>query len=123
MLCLPKIAWVNGPYPAGKPDITILKDKLVPTIEQKQALRNNNLRIIADDGYFIGDLAHALAWRNELDPKDLAYYKGRALSRHEYVNSLTKNFKCLENTFRHDHLDPRAPPVAPNDYAAKHKTH
>lgn len=98
-----KIAWLNGPYPAGMNDKTIFEDKLKQAIETKQTQRNNAFRIIADDGYFKKTLTTTLSFRNEFDPRDIAYYKDRSLSRHEFLNGKTKNFKCLTASFRHDH--------------------
>jgi len=63
----------------------------------------NNFHIIADDGYISNELLKVLSLRNELDPRDLAYFKDRALSRHETFNGLTKNaYRILTTNFRHD---------------------
>ena len=97
-----KIAWVNGPYPAGLPDISIFREKLLPAVEKKQTDRNNEFRVIADDGYTANNLLHAVSLRNELDPKQVEYYKDRSLSRQEKLNGLTKCYKVLQMSFRHD---------------------
>lgn len=100
----PKITWLNGPYRAGMNDVTVYRDKgLKAAIEAKQQQRKDpNIRVIADDGYFAKDLIKTLAFRNEFDPRDIAYFKDRALARHERVNGRSKDFKCLRVKFRHD---------------------
>ena len=98
-----KVAWVNGPYPAGTNDKTIFRNKLQGAIEKKQQERGNNFRVIVDDGYRANDLLHVISLRNELDPKDIAYFKDRALARQETFNGWTKHFHSLNTKFRHDH--------------------
>jgi hypothetical protein len=99
----PKLCWLNGPFPAGTHDIKIFEQGgLKAAIELKQQLRNNDFRIIADDGYFKKELTSTLSFRNEFDPKDVSYYKDRGLSRHERFNGMTKNYRCLTASFRHD---------------------
>lgn len=100
-----KIAWLNGPYPAGTPDGVVFRDKLKAAIEKKQTERTNEFRVIADDGYFAEDLMNVLSFRNEFDPREVAYFKDCALSRHERFNGLTKNYKILKVNFRHDRGD------------------
>jgi hypothetical protein len=101
-----KLAWLNGPFPAGNHDITVFSEKgLKAAVERKQQERSNDFRIIADDGYFSQELVGALSFRNEFDPRDIAYYKDRALSRHESFNGKTTNYRCLRVKFRHDRGD------------------
>lgn len=76
---------------------------LKQAVEKKQRDRNNDFRLIADDGYFSLASLDTLSFRNEFDPREISYYKDRALSRHESFNGKTKNFRCLTTKFRHDH--------------------
>ena len=69
---------------------------------QKQATRGNKFRAIADDGYFAINLVDVLSFRNEMDPPEIAYFKDRALSRHEKFNALTKRYACMTKDFLHD---------------------
>lgn len=99
----PQVSWLNGPFLAGDPDMTNSKDKLVEAIEEKQAERGDpDIRVLADDGYISKDLDHVFTYRNEMDPRELAYFKERQLSRHETVNGRSKNFRILDMKFRHD---------------------
>lgn len=101
-----KIAWLNGPFPAGWNDKKVFRRKLKRAIEMKQQSRSNNFRVIADDGYFAADLLHTLSLRNEFDPRDIRYFKDRALARHERFNGMTKNaYRILQVNFRHDRGD------------------
>ena len=98
-----KVAWINRPFPAGTNDKTVYRSKLKAAVEKKQKERKNNFKVIADDGYTANDLLKTLSLRNEFDPRDLAYFKDRALSRHERFNGMTKNaYNILCINFRHD---------------------
>jgi hypothetical protein len=102
----PKLAGLRGPFPSGVHDITVFKEKgLKEAIERKQESRGNDFRVIADDGYFSKDLTRLLSYRNELDPREIAWFKDRALSRHESFNGKTKVYRCLTSKFRHDRGD------------------
>lgn len=98
-----RIVWINGPFPAGKGDLSIFETRLKEAIEALRESRNEDIKVIADDGYIKHALLHVLALRNEFDPHDIAYFKDRALSRHESFNGHTKRFGCLSQPFRHDH--------------------
>ena len=76
---------------------------LKEAIENLQQTTGDDIRVIADDGYFKKDLLGILSFRNEFDPRDIAWFKDRALSRHEQFNGYTKRFKVLEERFSHDH--------------------
>jgi len=97
-----KIAWLNGPYMAGTNDKDVLRDKLKAAIKKKQDERHNDFRVISDDGYFAHDFLDFLSFRNEFDPREVEWFKDRALSRHEKFNGLTKVYACLTKKFRHD---------------------
>lgn len=99
-----KIKWLNGPFPAAKTDGTIFKEGgLMAALRQKRQQTGRELVFIADDGYFENAILDCLSLRNEFDPRELAYFKDRALSRHESLNGKTKNYRCLKDTFRHSH--------------------
>ena len=97
-----KLVAVNGPFPAGTNDKTIFRDSTMVALEAKQQERGKQTRVIADSGYTAHDLAETISFRNEFDPPDLAYFKDRALSRHESFNRLTKHYKIMTSKFLHD---------------------
>lgn len=100
----PKVAWLHGPFPAATHDRTVFRKKLYGAIKKKQEERDNDFKVIADDGYFANEFCKVLAFRNEFDPRDMKYFKDRALSRHERFNGLTKSgYSILTEKFRHDH--------------------
>lgn len=85
-----KIAWINGPFRAATTDRDVFKAGLMNAIRTKQAEKDNNFRAIVDDGYFALEMLDVCAFRNELDPSEVAWFKDRALSRQEKFNGLTK---------------------------------
>jgi len=97
-----KLACIIGPYPAAVHDREIFRAALQRKIEEKQRARGTKAKVLADDGYFAHDLLEFLSFRNELDPSEIAWFKDRALSRHERFNGLTKNFKSMKELFHHD---------------------
>jgi len=97
-----KIVAILGPYPAGTHDLEVFRKELKAMIESKQAARGTKCKVLADDGYKALEFYNLLSYRNELDPKDIAWFKDRALSRHERFNGLTKNFKTMKSIFHHD---------------------
>ena len=103
----PRIVSIVGLYPAGTNDKDMVKRKLKGLIEQNQQRGNPQLRVIADKGYSSKELSKVLTFRNEFDPSEVAYFKDRALSRHERFNGWTKDFKCLANGshFHYDRVD------------------
>ena len=92
-----KIAWINGPYPAGQyNDVTIFSESL-------QTFLDAGERVEADDGYH-GDPtickvpAEVLMRQNE---EEDAMQK-RVQGHHEMVNARLKNFRILAELYRHD---------------------
>eukprot|EP00934_Nitzschia_sp_Nitz4_P005904 Nitzschia sp. Nitz4//scaffold798_size1094//38//1071//NITZ4_009331-RA/size1094-snap-gene-0.0-mRNA-1//1//CDS//3329558184//5894//frame0 len=88
-----KVVWLNGPFKAGKNDITIfceggLKDKLAAT--GKVA--------IGDRGYR-GHPAQVTV-PNLMNRKSVRIFKTRAQCRHETFNGLLKNFHVLDTRYR-----------------------
>ena len=98
----PKLAWMNGPFPAGKGDKYNLRQGLLDAIRKKQRDRGNNAKIIADKGYWAVDLLDAISLRNEFDPSHIKRLKDNALSRQETFNGWTKDYKCCIKKFLHD---------------------
>jgi len=93
-----KLVWINGPFPAGEPDLVIyrkeggLRDKMPP-----------GKKAIADRGH-CGEDQPQLACRNPFDCDAVKEFKSRASARHESFNGRIKNFNVLEQRFR-DHRD------------------
>jgi len=87
-----KIVWINGPFAAGKNDVSIFRAGL------KQKFEVGKLGV-ADKGYR-GE-TKMLCLPNSHDTPEVREFKGRALARQENVNSMLKNFGCLSNQFRH----------------------
>jgi hypothetical protein len=84
---------LNGPFRAGKGDLDTfqnhgLKDK-IPA----------GKKAIADKGY-IGE-SEKVSFANSHDSDEIRNFKGRARARHEGFNGRIKNFKCLDERFRH----------------------
>ena len=92
-----KIAWLNGPFPAGNSDrIVFWNGGSKQAVEEKQ-LRNKDFWIIADNWYLANDLFKLLSYRDEFDPRKFAYFKDRALARHERMNGWSKDFGILDH--------------------------
>jgi hypothetical protein len=87
------LVWMNGPFKASRHDITIFRRAGLQTrIPQGH-------RIIGDSGY-IGEPV-VISTPNVHDPVALRKFKSRARARHESFNGRLKNFKCLDERFRH----------------------
>ena len=61
--------------------------------------------IIADDIYKDEAVKDVFSNKNELDSRDVAYFKDRVLARHENFNCLLKGWKVLDEVFRSQDLD------------------
>ena len=99
-----KLAWINWAA-SGTPDVALFQSKMEDEIKEKRAKDSSDFRIIADQGYFKIELIPVMSCRNDFDFPEVAYFKDRALSRHENFNGLTKNYRCLTTKFRHDKGD------------------
>jgi len=97
-----QILWVNGPFPAGMNDKRIFSEYGLLEASKERQETFPDFRIIADAGYKAEKYQPYLSLRNEFDDPEVAYFKDRALSRHESLNRLTKNFRCMVLPFRHD---------------------
>ena len=84
--------WMNGPFPAGKNDISIFRSALKGKMSAGQLG-------VADKGCR-GECA-LLSMPNSSDTAEVREFKGRALARHEKFNGQIKNFGCLSGQFRH----------------------
>ena len=73
-----RIVWVNGPHPAGTPDIEVFRNGLM-------ALVPNGKKIVGDKGYR-GEPLY-VSTPNEFDDEDIKLFKRRARARHETINS------------------------------------
>ena len=81
-----RCAWVNGPFAAGKHDVSIFRSAL------KEKMRDSELGI-ADKGYRGESVLLALPTSH--DAAEVREYKSRALAHHEKCNGQLKNFGCL----------------------------
>lgn len=88
-----KLVWMNGPFKASRHDITIFKHAglrdMIP----------EGHRVIADKGY--KGAPDQISTPNSHDPAVLRKFKSRARARHESFNARIKNFRCLDERFRH----------------------
>lgn len=97
-----KIVWVNGPFIAGKTDITILREGQKDGSGSLLDRITVGKMLVADRGYQtskpneIGKMAFK---RNE-DPSSLQKFKGRVTCRQETINSRLKQYKTMSETFR-----------------------
>lgn len=89
----PKLVWVKGPTPPGLfNDVSVFRQELKNKIPPGK-------KVVADEGYR-GE-PEIISCRNELDPREIAEFKERVMSRHETFNQRLKNFNCLSTRFRH----------------------
>jgi hypothetical protein len=82
--------WINGPYPAGLPDIAIYNAQLGQIIPAGKL-------VIGDKGYQ-GPATCSVP--NAYDTYDVREFKRGHRARMEQYNGRLKNFRVLENTFR-----------------------
>ena len=96
------IAWIHGPFPAGKwPDINIFRDAL------KHYLLINE-RVEADDGYIGEAPGKVKCPASFVNPIENEGMQQRVRSRHETVNKRFKQWGVLNQIYRHnieDHAD------------------
>jgi hypothetical protein len=82
--------WINGPYPAGTPDIVIFRDKLANRLPAGKL-------VLADSGYR-GPENCMLS--NAYDSYEVKAFKRKHRARMEQYNGRLKNFRILEDVFR-----------------------
>ena len=95
----PHLCWVHGPEPAGK--YNDLSTFCLPGGFRDKVLQHPGKRGIADNIYIGPRVKDIISNENEVDPRELAAFKERVLSRHEKFNSCLKSFGCLNQSFRH----------------------
>lgn len=90
-----KVLWANGPFPAGKSDISMFREGgLLERMPEGG-------RLVGDEGYR-GEPGF-ISTQNNFDSDELADFKKRARARHETFNGRLKNFAILSDVFRHNH--------------------
>jgi hypothetical protein len=88
-----QLVWVNGPFPAGVPDISVFR--------KEGGLKSqipHGKKIIADEGYPGED--QIISLRNPFDSIATKTLKKRAKARHETFNGRLKSFRILDERFR-----------------------
>jgi hypothetical protein len=90
-----RCVWMNGPFPAGKNDLSMFREGLAAKIPE-------GMKVIADKGYNARDVVDIISTPNSHDSKKVSEYKSRARARQETFNARLKNFGVLEQRFRHD---------------------
>jgi hypothetical protein len=91
-----QVAWINGPFPAGVPDLNIYR---VPGGLKDQ---------LQDGEYLFADLGYrgepqTLRIRNHFDTEAVKEAKRRSLARQESFNARLKSFKILTEPFKGKH--------------------
>jgi hypothetical protein len=86
------IVWINGPFPAGKADITVFKEEGLA-----QALCEDEC-VEADRGYQGND---SIKNPNIAQSREDRKQKSKVRARHEIVNGRLKVFGILDGVFRH----------------------
>jgi hypothetical protein len=92
-----QVAWINGPFPAGLPDLNIYQ---MPGGLKSQLQEGEY--IFADQGYR-GE-PEKLRLRNPFDPEAVKEAKKRSLARQETFNARIKSFKVLTEPFNSKHI-------------------
>jgi hypothetical protein len=91
------LAWVSGPYPAGKwNDIKIFMNELAHCLEPGE-------RVKADNGY-VGHADKIKCPNNNCNPEENLLMEARVRSQHETFNARLKFWGILGQVYRHDIL-------------------
>lgn len=102
-----QVVHINGPFPAGIPDITIFR--------KEGGLKSK----IPDGKYGTADRGYIgepkLRTPNSRDTQLAKDFKKRSQARHETFNARLKNFKILSTRFRHRHTPHGKQPVTCHD--------
>lgn len=87
------IVWINGPYKAGKNDVTIFAEEgLLDALADDECVE-------VDAGYQgHQEMRHPRISQSRRDRQQ----KSRVRARHENVNSYLKKFSVLDDVFRHN---------------------
>lgn len=86
------IVWINGPFRAGFPDISIFRHAAKCALDDGE-------KVEADGGYR-GE-GEYIYTPNKFNKKEDEEMRGLARNRHETVNGRNHNFGVLGQTFRH----------------------
>ena len=89
------IVWINGPFWAGLPDISIAQQGIIGNLD-------HNEMVEADAGYEGEDWHIQTPADQHCRTKKEKQMKANARHRHEMVNERLKNFNVLANNFRHE---------------------
>ena len=89
-----KIVHAKSGDPASTHDMTVFR------MELKQKIPPGKC-VVADKSYDARAESNILSTYNQFDTDAVKEFKRRARARHETINSKLKNFKCLDNKFRH----------------------
>lgn len=88
-----KVVWTNGPFPAGQSDLAVFRK-----IGGLKSIMPDGMHLIGDNGYQ-GEVI--VSTPNEFDSFIVKTFKERARARHETFNKRIKEFKILDERFRH----------------------
>jgi hypothetical protein len=89
------LVWVEGPYPAGTPDITIFRNCLSHHLDPFE-------RVEANDGY-VGEAPRQVKCPTcAANPTENLGMQSRVRSRHETLNGRFKCWGILKQIYRHD---------------------
>jgi hypothetical protein len=89
------LVWVEGPYPAGMPGITIFRNGLSHHLDPFE-------RVEADDGY-VGEAPRQVKCpKSAANPTENLGMQSRVRSRHETLNGRFKCWGILKQIYRHD---------------------
>ena len=89
------LVWVEGPYPAGTPDITIFRNGLSHHLDPFE-------HVEADDGY-IGEAPRQVKCpKSAANPTENLGMQSRVRSRHETLNGRFKCWGILKQIYQHD---------------------
>lgn len=95
-----QLAWINGPFPASKHDITIFRGLAGETPEPGLISKiPPGKRGVGDSGY--SGEPNKMSITHEGDSPEVKKHKGRVKSRQENFNGRLKNFRILNLPFRH----------------------
>lgn len=89
-----RCVWINGPFPAGKNDLSIFRAGLKDRMAGKLGVGDKGYRGESD----------LISLPNSQDSEEVREFKSRALARHEKFNGQIKNFACMSEKFHHGGL-------------------
>ena len=90
--------WINGPFPAGKPDLEIFRTKLLSWLDAGELTE-------VDSGYKGEELfgQHPGCFNENRPVAQQQHKRGR--SRHEVINRWFKHYNILHHCYRHQLVD------------------